>query len=73
MKLDIARLPNCCGWVLPETMAETTPSALMLTLVAPCGTVMPLATGRPLEVTSRPCESTWNEPSRVYPGCRRAW
>ena len=33
--------------------------------VALAGTVMPLATGRPLELTRRPCESTWNEPSRV--------
>ena len=40
-------------------------AALMVTLVAFGGTVMPLAIGSPLEVTRRPCESSWNEPSRV--------
>ncbi|MNY75483.1 hypothetical protein D3C86_2147690 [compost metagenome] len=65
MKLDMAMLPSGWGCVLPGTMADTAPSVLILMLVALGGTVMPLATGRPLELTSRPCESTWNEPSRV--------
>ena len=58
-------LPNCWGAGLPGKVAETMPSALMLTLMALGGTVMPLATGRPLEVTMRPWASSWKEPSRV--------
>ncbi len=54
-----------CGVGLLGSVADTVPSAAMLTLVAEGGTVMPLATGRPEDVTSRPCASTWNEPSRV--------
>ena len=62
---DMASVPSGCGSVLPGTVAETTPSSPTLMLVALAGTVMPLATGRPLEVTRRPCASTLNEPSRV--------
>ena len=62
---DMARLPRGCGCVLPGTVALTAPSLLMLMLVALGGMVMPLATGRPPEVTRRPWASTLKEPSRV--------
>ena len=65
MKLAMARLPTVCGCVLPGTVTATAPSALMVTLVALAGMVMPLTTGSPLDVTMRPWASTWNEPSRV--------
>ena len=65
MKLDMASCPIGWGAGLPGSRADTAPSALMLTAVVPGGMVMPLATGRPLEVVRRPCASSWKEPSRV--------
>ncbi len=50
---------------MPGIVAVTVPSVAIDTFLALAGTVTPLATGRPLAVTSRPWLSTWNEPSRV--------
>ena len=53
------------GVVVPFGVTETWPCELTVRPVAFCGTVRPGDTTLPCTVTTRPCASIWNEPSRV--------
>jgi hypothetical protein len=57
--------PTVVGVVEPGNVTVTCPCALMVRPEEFCGIVMVGCTGLPCAVTTRPCASIWNEPSRV--------
>ena len=57
--------PTVVGVVEPGRVTESWPCALMVMPEAFCGIVIVGCTGLPCALTTRPCASIWNEPSRV--------
>ena len=57
--------PTRVGVVEPGSITVTWPCALMVICEEFCGIVIVGCTGLPCAVTTRPCASIMNEPSRV--------